>query len=332
MKLYSLTSLKSVLLVVGVSLSLGNPAQGKKLIDKSVMNVNDDIILESDIDKFQQKIKSKSFQEFFGGIDEKTAKDRNSVLALLVEEKIINQQVKKLDLGASDQEIDGQIRVILKRNGITQQQLTDRLKMLGTGLAEYRDGIRRQIERRNLVEREIKPTLEVSEEQLRHFYQRNNKAEDSQLSYNIAHILIENKDKGGISAEERAKKIWKELSENPKNFEAFVKDYSDDTTTAAVGGVLGFFSAASLNKEFREAVPKTGIGEITPPIKTSAGYHIVKVLGTQKGDFNSLPKERKDALRIQMTSEELEKRMAMWLERKKTEAYIRKSGTGYANQ
>jgi parvulin-like peptidyl-prolyl isomerase len=332
MKLYSLTSLKTVLPAFCAFLIFAGPAQAKKLIDKSVMNVNDDIILESDIDKFQQKIKSKSFQEFFGGIDEKTAKDRNAVLALLVEEKIINQQVKKLDLGASDQEIDGQIRVILKRNNITQQQLNERLKMLGTGLAEYRDGIKRQIERRNLVEREIKPTLEVSDEQLRHFYQRNAKAEDSQVQYNIAHILIEDKPKGGISAEDRAKKIWKELSENPKNFETFVKDYSDDNTNSAAGGALGYFSAGSLNKEFREVVPKTPVGEITAPIKTSAGYHIVKVLGTQKGDFNSLPKERKDALRNQLISEELEKRMGMWLERKKSEAYIRKSGSGYANQ
>lgn len=315
-----------------VVILISSSAVAKRLIDKSVMTVNDDIILDSDIDKFQSKIKSKSFQEFFGGIDEKVAKDRNAILNLLVEEKIINQQVKRLDLSASDTEIDGQIRVILKRNGISQAQLTERLKMLGTSMSEYRDGIRRQIERRNLVEREIRPTLEVSDEQLRHFYQRNSKSEDSQVQYNIAHILIEDKPKGGVSAQERANQIWKELSQNPKNFDAFVKDYSDDNTTTANGGSLGYFTLSSLSKEFREVVPKTPVGEITAPLKTAAGFHILKVLEAQKGSFASLPKERKDALRNQMIAEELEKRMAMWLERKKAEAYIRKSGTGYANQ
>src|SRR5205823_6178928 len=106
---------------------------------------------------------------------EKVLSNKDAIVQLLVEEKLINQQVKKLDLGASDQEVDGQIRAIEKRNGIGQSQLLERLKQLGTTLSEYREGIRRQIERRNLIDREIKPSLEISDEQLRHFYLRNKK-------------------------------------------------------------------------------------------------------------------------------------------------------------
>jgi|GEM_PF-1368619 len=327
-----LTALRSLFLVV-TCLFWCHQTLAKRTIDKTVVIVNNDIILESDIDNFLEKIKSKSFQELFGGIDENVLKNRNSALQLLVEEKIIDQQVKKLDLTASESEVDGQIRAILKRNGISRQQLQDRLKQLGATMQEYRDGIRRQIERRNLVEREIKPSLEVTEEQLRHFYMRNARPEDSETQYKIAHILIENKDKDGVKAAERAKRIWADVSNKPENFETFVKDFSDDTSTAESGGLLGSFSPSSLIKEFREAVPKTDVGKVTSPIKTAAGYHIVKILEATTGDFANLSKERKDALRNQMIAVELEKRMAMWLERKKNEAFIKKSlDKDYANQ
>ena len=218
-------------------------AAAKRVLDKSVVTVNEDVILQSDIDKFQKKIQSKSYQQLFGVMDESVAKDPKKVLQLLIEEKIINQQVKRLELTASDEEIEGQIRAVLKRNGITEAQLGDRLKQLGSNMVEYRDGIKRQIERKNLVEREIKPTLEssASDEELRHYYVQNMAGKDTELQYKIAHLFIEKTPKKGLSAEQRADTIWKDLSAHPENFDTAVKDYSDDTGTNTTGGVLGYF-------------------------------------------------------------------------------------------
>ena len=217
--------------------------------------VNDDVILESDVDKFAQKIKSKSFQELFGGVNEQMLKNPEAVLQLLVEEKLINQQVKKLELQASDQEVDGQIAAITKRNGISKDQLMSRLKQLGTSIEEYRDGIRRQIERKNLIEREIKPSLEVTDEQLRHFYLRNAKPEEADTQYKIAHILV-SKAKGSVSLNDRAKKVSEEIALHPADFDKLAQEYSDDETTAPTGGVLGWLSLSQLAKEFRRAVPE----------------------------------------------------------------------------
>jgi peptidyl-prolyl cis-trans isomerase SurA len=325
MKFYSRVLLRSSFALLFLLALPCFEAEARRLIDKSVMTVNDETILESDIDKFQKKIQSKSYQELFGGVDERALKDRNAALQLLVEEKIINQQVKKLELTASDVEVDGQVRAILKRNNISQPQLAERLAQLGTTMPDYREGIRRQIERRNLVEREIKPSMEVSEEQLRHYYMRHTKPEDSEIQYKIAHILIENKPKGGLAPADRAKQVYEEVSKNPSTFESLVKDVSDDTSTAPTGGVLGYYSLSQLAKEFRAVVPKTPVGQVTPPVKTSIGYHIIKVVDAKKGDFSTLPKERREALLNQMKMEEVEKRMSMWLERKKNDAFIQKS-------
>lgn len=288
----------------------------KRALDKVVVIVNDEIILESDIKDFRRKLNSKSFQELFGGLDPTLLKSRDAILQLLVEEKLINQQVKKLDLVATPEEIDGQIRAILSRNNITRAQLQQRLKQLDTSLAEYREGIKRQIERRNLIDREIKPNLKISDEQLRHYYIRKEGA-GSQVQYNIAHILI------GNGNAKRANTIWKELSTGKISFKDAAKQYSDDSSTSEQSGALGYLSLNSLAKEFQAVVPKTKVGQITKPIKTGAGFHIVKVLETRQDPFKALNEGKKEEIRNTVFSEELERRMMLWLERKKKEAHIK---------
>lgn len=294
-----------------------------KVLDRTVVTVNDEVILESDIDRFIRQARSKSFQELFGGLREDQLRDRNAVLNLLIDEKIINQQVKRLELQVSDQEVDGQIRAIEKRNGITRAQLSARLNQLGTTMAEYREGIRRQLERRNLIDREIRPTLEMSDEQLKQFYARMGGGKDSEAQYHIAHIFIDagQGDKG--SAKPRAQQIAKEAAANPDRFAEMAKDYSDDSATAESGGDLGFFSLGSLSGEFRKIVPKTPVGGVTAPIRTEGGYHIVKVLERKAGDFANLPAERKAEIGQMMAASEMERKMELWLERKKRESHIR---------
>ena len=295
----------------------------KKLVDRIVVTVNEDAILESDIEDFQRKIKAKSYQELLG-IDPRMLQTRESIIQLLIEEKIIDQQVKKLDLKATDQEVDGQIKSILRRNGIQLAQLTERLKQLGTSMADYRDGIRRQIERRNLIDREIKPTLESSEEQLRHFYLRNKRPDDNDTQFKIAHILISPKPGAAAGAQKvRVDTVYQEINQHPEKFAEYAKQYSDDSTTSDSGGVLGFYSMAALAKEFRSAVPKTEPGKVTAPIETKAGFHIIKVLETRSSDFSMLSKEQKEQIRNQMQMLDLEKHMTLWLERKKAEAHVR---------
>lgn len=291
----------------------------KTVIDRVVVKVNDDIILESDITRFKQRAQAKSYQELIG-IDPASLKDRKTLIELLIEEKIIDQQVKKLELAASDAETEAQIRAIMRRTGISQAQLTERLKQLGTNMSDYREGIKRQIERKNLIEREIKPSIETSEEQLRHFYNRTVK-ESSDVQYKIAHILIE-KGAAHITPQERARVIFNEAIQDPARFPQLVEQYSDDESSKSVGGVLGYFNSSLLSKEFRAVVPKTPVGQVVGPIKTANGFHIVKVLEVRAPDFSTLSKDQKEALRMQMTSSELESKMRMWIERKRSEAHI----------
>jgi len=288
-----------------------------KTIDRTIIAINNDIILESDIARFQKKLQSKGFQDLFGGIDPKALKDRSAVLQLLIEETLVDQQVKRLELQATEQEVEAQIKTITKRNGISPGQLQERLKQLGTTMDDYRAGIKRQIERRNLIDREIKPSLEVTDEQLRHFYLRQGAGSGKDSQYRISHILCGDQSKAAT--------LYEMLKGNPDQFASVAKESSEDSATAENGGDLGFLSLSSLSTELKKVVPKLSIGTVSKPVKTPAGYHLLRVLDVKSNDFATIPKEQKDALRNQMINSEVEKKMLLWLERKKSEAHIVKT-------
>ena len=293
---------------------------GGKIIDGVVASINNEIILSSDLDQFARKLKSKSYQEFFG-VNEKVITEPQALIQLLIEEKLIDQQVKRLELSATDQEIDGQVRSILKRNGISQQQLTERLKSLGTNIGDYREGLKRQIERRNLMEREIRPNTEVTEEQLRHFFQRGaSSSGGNDIQYRLAHIWVEMK--GPDKGKARIQEIHSLLKASPEKFDTLVKESSDDSTSRESGGNIGYFSHSQLSKELKPIIPKIALGGISSPVLMKDGYHIFKVLEQSQNSFDTLSREQKEQIRNQLVSAEVEKQMGLWLERRKTEAHI----------
>lgn len=294
-----------------------------KVVDRVVATVNDDIILQSDVDRFLAKSKSKSFQEMYAGVDPNAFKDAKGALTFLIEERLLDQQVKRLDLTVSDAEVQSQMRTIARRNRITEAQLLERLRQLGTDIADYKAGIKRQLERRGLIDREIKPQLAVSDEQVRHYFERTQKeSAGNDAEYKLAAIFIDGKG-DRKKAEARAKAVAEKAKKEPEKFGQLAKEASDDASSAEAEGLLGEFNLASLAPEFRIWAPKLKVNEVSPPIATERGFYILKVLGVKTGSWDKLSRDQREQIRMELLSKEVERKMELWLDRKKQEAHIR---------
>lgn len=122
--------------------------------------------------------------------------------------------------------------------------------------------------------------IKVTDKKLEEYYNEN---KDKFIEVEARHILVKD--------EKKAKEI-KEKLDNGAKFEDLVKEYSTDTATVANGGKVGKVTADSpMHPEFIEATLKLKEGEISEPVKTESGYHIIKA---DKRTEKTLKKNRKD--------------------------------------
>ncbi|WP_257141351.1 peptidylprolyl isomerase PrsA [Bacillus toyonensis] len=187
-------------------------------------------------------------EEFYAEMKQKVGK---LVLQNMVMEKVFIKNYK-----VDEKEVDKKFDETKKQAG---DQFDTLLKQQGMTEETFKSTIRVSLAREKAIEKEI------TDKDLKE------KFEDYKKEVKASHILV--KDEG------IAKKVKEELAQG-KSFEELAKQYSEDTGSKEKGGDLGFFGPSKMVKEFYESAYKLKKGEISEPIKTQYGYHIIKVTDT----------------------------------------------------
>ncbi|MGO0655704.1 peptidylprolyl isomerase PrsA [Bacillus mycoides] len=116
----------------------------------------------------------------------------------------------------------------------------------------------------------------------------------------VSHILVK---------DEKTAKEVKEKINNGEDFTALAKQYSEDTGSKEQGGEIAGFAPGQTVKEFEEAAYKLDAGQVSEPIKTSYGYHIIKV--TDKKELKPFD-EVKDTIRKDLEQQRLQDATGKW--------------------
>jgi peptidyl-prolyl cis-trans isomerase C len=130
-------------------------------------------------------------------------------------------------------------------------------------------------------------SIKLSEEELKDFYEKNRDLYNIPEMVKASHILID--------TEEKAKQILDDLTDG-LSFEDVAKAHSSCPSKQS-GGALGQFGKGQMVKEFEDAVFSMKVGEISPPVKTQFGYHIIKLTEhtpAKSADFEEVYQEVKD--------------------------------------
>ena len=146
--------------------------------------------------------------------------------------------------------------------------------------------------------------VEVSDEELQELYQKQiaNLAEQRRA----AHILIET---GGELSDDEAKAKIDEIATRVKNgddFAAVAKEASQDPGSASEGGDLGFAGPGVYDQAFEDALYALNEGEVSAPVKSEFGWHIIKLLGVQSPEvpaFESLKPQLVRELKAQQVEQ-----------------------------
>lgn len=279
-----------------------------KTVDRIVAIVNDEIITLSDFEDFQKN---------FGA-----GAPKRRLLDLLIEDRLTKQITKKLNLTPTAEEVTKRINAILTQQGLTQKDLTSFLKERGISYSQYRKNIESSIEQERLLEREIRSAISIKEEDVRAYYYQEIKRKGGEKNYHIRQLFLPAETKEGREKKlVKAKNIFEEHKDGIP-FEKLVQKYSEDKSEKESLGDLGFVSERDLIPELREAVKRLRLNELSHPIETAIGIHLIALLEVKKEQEESY-QDAKDSIHRTLYEKEFKRILKNWIRSKKEGAYIK---------
>lgn len=290
-----------------------------RVLEKIYGVVNGETITLTEIKDYQQKLKNGGFLNdlLFSDpvVREKASKNRDYLLKLLVDEKIIDYEVKKNGLLVTEERVSKEISTIAERQNLSVKQLRQTLKDQGVNYLKYRDFVKKSIERRQLVEKEITSKIKISEQDIvSHYLSKNKKSKSQVFEFNLAHILLKPANK------EKASDLAKQLKSG-SSFEKLAKTNSVDNDTKNKNGVFGTFKSGEMIASIESAIRDLNIGETSKVVKTPMGLHIFKVLDKKLVKDPAIEKQ-KQAIYQQLFSQQFKEQLDFWLLQKRKDAII----------
>ncbi len=252
-------------------------------VDHIVAIVNDDLItrneLDKEIDSILQRIQQAGKQPPPRSAIEKQVLDK------LIEQRLQIGKALSLGISVTPDMLASMIGNIAKKNGLTLSDLRSSLASEGISFKAFRDQIETQILLSRLKNQEIINKINVSDAEIDSLLRQDKQVGRKNSQYLLQHILIglpEGASPTEIGkARDKAISILKQLQEG-SDFASLALLHSNGRN-ALEGGSLGWLKNNQLPSAFSDIVAGMSKGDISPPIRSSSGYHIIK-LADIKGD------------------------------------------------
>lgn len=211
-----------------------------------------------------------------------------TILQQLVQETLIEQYAKNNNITVTDAEIDARENQI--KANFPSGSWDEMLKSRGLSEADVRSALREQV----ILDKALAKDVTITPAQVRDYFNKNRATFDKPEEVTARHILV--------PTLALANQIEAQLKANPQQFAELAKKYSTDPGTKDKGGELGPFRRGQMVPAFDKYAFSAPIGQISPPIKSPFGYHIIQVESRttgQKATLASATPQIMDTLRQQ---------------------------------
>ena len=150
----------------------------------------------------------------------------------------------------------------------------------GTSEGSLRADVTEHLRARGWLEKQISAALQVSDDECRQFYEANRAAFQQPQRFRAAHVFLAATDatpRDVVALKEKAIKDLAPRLRKGESLAALAAEASEDEATKLNGGDLGFFTAARALPDFVPAIEKLRVGQISAPVRTHLGFHIVQL-------------------------------------------------------
>jgi foldase protein PrsA len=228
----------------------------------------------------------------------------------IIADKIVAAEAKKEKVTITEKELNAEVDKLKESYGgedVFDQMLTSN----NTTLDALKEDLKSYLTLRKL----LVPQIEVTDDELKTYFEENKESLGEAEQVKASHILVDD--------EVTAKEVKQKLTDGA-DFAELAKEYSTDEGTKENGGELGFFARGTMVTEFEDVAFPLPVNEISDPVKTEYGYHIIKVEEKKKAkeaDFDDSKAEIKETL----IDQKMETEYSTWLEEKKNDYDIENS-------
>ncbi|MCB9947896.1 MAG: peptidylprolyl isomerase [Rhodospirillaceae bacterium] len=256
-------------------LGAGVPA-GSQEIERIAAVVNDDVISTSDL---RSRLDLSMLASGLPPTDENRERLRPQVLRQLIDESLQRQEAERFDIEASQDDIDQAVSTIASNNGMTPDQLLGGLEQAGIPPTTLIEQVAATLAWRDLVRARLMSEVAISEDEIDDAIARIT-ANRGQPEYLVAEIFLSVDDPTQeAQVAELAEQLVQEMRRGA-NFAAVAQQFSQSPTAASAGD-LGWVMSGQLDPAIDRALTTMVPGQLSPPIRTVGGFHIILVRDTR---------------------------------------------------
>ena len=271
-------------LLCGLLLALiAGGAAASQPLDGIVAVVNNDVIVRSELEA-EINLVLPELEARGAAIPSRDVLEKQ-VLERLILKRLQLQAAKQMGIEVDEETLTKALDSIAARNGMTLDELRQTLEQGGVDFDDFREDTRTQIITSQLQQQAVYRNIRVSDAEVDRFLEQEGDSLIRRREVKLQHILVALPDNPSASqvaaARSKAERILKQLR-GGADFASLAAAESDGRR-ALEGGDLGWFPMAEVPTLAVEASQTLGKGEITEPIRSPSGFHLIKIADI-KGD------------------------------------------------
>lgn len=295
-----------------------------RTVDRIVAVVNDEVVtlseLNINVDNYMKRYEKTGQGPDRANIEQQV---RRGILREMIDEKLIEQKAKKLGIAATDKDVDEVMQEMLSKKNLSMQEMQDAIASTGETFEDYKNDLRQHLTRRNLLAREIKRRVTVSDEEIGNYYREHRKDYEGKAAVRIKQILIivpkdsdaETKEKLRVRAGEILLRLKSGVS-----FDLMAAQVSQGPA-AQTGGDLGFVEKGLMLPEVDRVAFSLGVGEMSDVIESAIGFHIITIVDKRGEGIKSFESVKEEIVE-KIGKEKVEKKFEEWIREERTKAHI----------
>jgi peptidyl-prolyl cis-trans isomerase C len=251
----------------------------------------------------------------------------------LIAGEVLYQEAVKQGYTAAGEKVDESFNSLAGQFP-SREEFNTEMEKRGYTESSLKASMRKQITIQAFLDETIASKTSVTEQEARSFFDENPDRFSQEAQVKASHILINAPSEAPQEEKDKALKRAREITELARgegaDFAALAKEHSEGPSGPS-GGDLGFFGRGRMVKPFEEAAFSMKVGEISDPVLTQFGYHVIKVTDRQAGKTMSF-EEVKDNLMAGLKNDKVNRmvndRIKELSEKAEIEVFLTSSSSG----